>query len=535
MSDDLTENSRKLTADELGSLAQSKLIEALTESKQRYDRLLNNSPGLFAYRHDTAGFFEYFSPGLVNVLGYTNEEFLHYEDYLTDDPVNRDVVTHTKKSIQGIKQDPYLVSVYHKNGEIRYLQVHESPVMAANGRVIAVEGFAQDVTDLKKMEEALNKAQKIEALGTLVGGIAHNFNNILAGIVGRLYLAEKRALPPESQNDLKKIQLLTERATALVRKLMTFVRADIQERIDLPLVPLIKEAVNNACLESMDDVTLISQFTDEQLVICGSAIDLRQAVINLIHNARDAVLGRLEKNITCTLKSQFHADCPNVQNCNVRGEKVAVFTISDTGHGIEAENISRIFTPFFTTRDVGDGTGLGLSVAIGTIESHGGSIQIDSTVGEGATVTVCLPLIDEEPGSCEKPVLDSAVCCDVNETILLMDDEEMLLELFSAVLSDMGYDVITAENGMVGLELFRQNTDVISLVISDVMMPKLNGPEAVEKMRKSKPSLPVILISGYDLTHSDLNQVDSQLTSVLMKPIAIDKLKHHVKMLLSMR
>jgi len=250
-------------------------------------------------------------------------------------------------------------------------------------------------------------------------------------------------------------------------------------------------------------------------------IEIQQVIINLINNARDALEGSQSKIISITIDKKSLAECPNNETCEICSANVAHIIVKDTGSGINKTDLLNIFDPFFTTKEVGKGTGLGLSMSKGAIESHGGVFNVSSEVGIGTKFEICLPLTAAPLNEGTENI--DTIQATNNETILVIEDEKIISATLSQLLTSLGYKVIIAKNGELGVRKFLDNINRVSLVISDVVMPVMDGHTAIAEIRNAKPLLPVIFITGYDsikqLTHD-------KLTTTVTKPFKIAELSH---------
>ena len=360
--------------------------DELRRSEEKYRRLIENlQENFFLYSHNTEGIFTYISPSITNVLGYFPQEFLtHYSEYMTDNPSIKEVVQkHTLLSMQGIKQPPYNVEIYHKNGSIRTLWVQEVPVFGSKGNVISVEGIAEDITDRKKMQEALLQSEKLKSLGIMTEGIAHEFNNVLAVIQGFTHLLKKRyGERRKTEQNISSINNAVADGTEIVRRMHEFVHAgrDTFEFVPLDMSDIVKQAIDLTIPRWKDMARAKGVIYDidtegisEVSPVLGKLSELREVLVNVINNALDAM-----------------HDGGNLSFRTWGEDKNVFVSISDTGEGMDEDVQKKIFDPFFSTRSP-EGKGLGMSISYGTITRHGGKIDVESEVGKGSTFTIRLP------------------------------------------------------------------------------------------------------------------------------------------------
>jgi two-component system cell cycle sensor histidine kinase/response regulator CckA len=370
----------------------------------------------------------------------------------------------------------------------------------------------------------------MESIGTLAGGIAHDFNNILTGIIGYSHctLNDMSDDDPRRHN-IERILEAADRATHLTRDLLLFSRNRVGERgvIDLNLV--VEKA--GTFLQRMigDTVLLKSMLHSDPLPVLADSHQLEQVLMNLAVNARDA----MPQGGIITLQTSraiVQQDYVTTKGCGKPGAH-ALLTVSDSGTGMEEKTLQRIFEPFFTTKDVDKGTGLGLSVVYGIVKQHDGFIHVDSETGHGTTFSIYLPLMAGElPMKTDQ--LDYSATARGSETILLAEDDDLVRNMVASVLKEAGYRVIEAVNGEDAVQKSRNHTGSIQLLLFDLIMPRMNGQEACDEIRKTRPEVKVIITSGYapDIV-SRKASVDKGI-HLLYKPVAPQDLLQTVRNIL---
>jgi len=344
--------------------------------------------------------------------------------------------------------------------------------------------------------EQLRQAQKMEAIGTLAGGIAHDFNNILSAIVGYTEMARSR-VPPDSSalRNLDQVLKASHRATDLVKQILAFSRQREQERRPLQIAPIIKEGLRllRSSLPTTIEIRHNLAGDRESAAVLADPTQIHQVLINLCTNAAHAMRttgGVLEVTVT-------EAEIPDsAAPTRVEGAPVPYvkLTVSDTGHGMEAAVKERIFEPYFTTKQVGEGTGLGLAVVQGIVRSHRGMIKVESEPGRGTTFEVLLPRIEREPP--QHPAAPEQLLTG-SERILFVDDEEIMTDLGREMLEPLGYQVTTKTSSSDAFETFQTQPDAFDLVITDMTMPGMTGVDLSREILKIKPNIPIILCTGY--------------------------------------
>ena len=361
--------------------------------------------------------------------------------------------------------------------------------------------IAEDVTDLANLETQLRQAQKMEAVGSLAAGVAHEFNNILTVIQGHLSLQlDHGALPDDSRQSLRTAFAASERAAALTGKLLTCTRQQVIAREPVNLSAVLADTRELLARTLGEQIEQRWDMGTTQPIVVGEAGAIEQVVLNLALNARDA----MPQGGTLTLRLD-HLALESPRHPRARPGEYARLTITDTGCGIPPENLPRIFEPFFTTKNPGSGTGLGLAVVYAIVEKLDGWIEVDSALGEGTIFRVFLPAsttarVEETPAS-------AAPVAGKPRTILIVEDEEMLIYLLQGILTMSGHHVITAPDGPTALQRWAERREEIDLVITDMVMPGgITGRILGETLHAEKPALPIIYTSGYspDFAGADL-------------------------------
>jgi PAS domain S-box-containing protein len=381
-------------------------------------------------------------------------------------------------------------------GEERHVRERGEIITDASGRPVRILGIVLDITERRQLGEQLRQSQKMEAIGQLAGGVAHDFNNILTVIHGHAsLLLVDEAITKNAARSAQQIAQAAERAAGLTRQLLTFSRRQVMQPRRLDLNAVVSNMTMMLGRILGEDIALQLNYWPEPAFIKADASMMEQVLLNLVVNARDAMPkgGQLAIKITTS-----KAD-PNYRtyHSESRAEDFVCLNVTDTGSGIDPETLRRIFEPFFTTKEVGKGTGLGLATVYGIVNQHQGWIEVDSEVGKGSTFRVFLPTAKEAlPADEEDTPRPEARGGD--ETILVVEDEIAVRELVCSVLGGRGYNILQAETGVKALEVWQSNKKKIDLLLTDLVMPDhLNGRELAEKLRADKPSLKVIFTSGY--------------------------------------
>lgn len=364
---------------------------------------------------------------------------------------------------------------------------------------------------LRRSEEQLRQAQKMEAVGLLAGGVAHDFNNLLTVIVGYAgALLNDAAITAEVKDDLSQINKAAEQASVLTRQLLTFSRRQLLKPEVLDLSARVRDLEKMLQRLVGENITLSVQLAQRPTWVKADAGQIEQVILNLVVNARDAIDGA--GNITVE-SAHVNVTEPG------RGTRSGVLlSVSDTGHGMDDETRARIFEPFFTTKERGRGTGLGLATVYGIVEQSGGSISVQSEPGAGSVFKVYLPSTDEKPSI--PPSLEAVPRSSPGIVVLLVEDDELVRNVARRTLQQHGIAVVEAPNGPRALEIFRQNPRQFSVIVTDVVMPGMSGPAMVEELLPLCPELRVLFISGYTDNELVREVVSERGFAFLQKPFA---------------
>jgi DNA-binding response OmpR family regulator/anti-sigma regulatory factor (Ser/Thr protein kinase) len=379
----------------------------------------------------------------------------------------------------------------------------------------------------KQLEMELYQSQKMEAIGTLAGGIAHDFNNILSIILGNSELAldSLQELDPIRQN-LEQIFTAANRAKEITYQLLSFCRKGDSKQHPLNLNTIIGESLKLMRASLPTNIEIRQNLLDGSHAVLGDATQIHQIMINLCTNAAHAMQdkgGRIEVSLkNVTLEPSHDAQYKGLPPGNY-----IKMIVSDTGHGINPQIMDQIFDPYFTTKDVGKGTGMGLSLVRGIVKSHGGEIRVDSKPGEFTNINILLPVIDEAELATDGR--SSEIAPRGDEKVLIVDDEEMIVDILTQLLSQLGYQTVSMTDSSKALEAFRIHPDAYDLVISDMTMPKLTGIQLAQKMRKIRPDIPIIICSGYSEQISIEKSKKYGIQAFIMKPVIMNDMAKTIR------
>jgi len=419
-----------------------------------------------------------------------------------------------------------------KDGSLISTLLTVSPIRNNDGEITNYVGVQQDLTDYEGLETQFHQAQKMEAIGTLVGGIAHDFNNALAGITSNLYLARQKITDIDVIGRVKNAEKLAFTAASTIQQLLAFSRKAMVNMETISIASFLKEVIKLHRVSIPENIAFEQLVVDSNLKIKGDINQLQQMLMNLIINARDAVETSKSPKITVSLSrervTEDYKDPPKAGE--IQSGDYACISVIDNGYGISSENLEHIFEPFFTTKEEGKGTGLGLSMSYGTVKTHGGWIYaVPGDGGVGTQMKVYLPLIDNGTEHSEmenaETVLDGK-----GETILLADDDEMLLNTSKELLEGLNYKVLTARDGKEAVERFMEHRQEIDLLLMDVVMPITGGIEALKRIREVDPKVKVLFTTGYSKLSATAGSNELLSETVLSKPFTISELSQAVRL-----
>lgn len=382
-----------------------------------------------------------------------------------------------------------------KDGSSYWAETSLLPLRGPDGQIQNFVGIGQDITETRQARDQVVRAQKLEAVGQLAGGVAHDFNNILTTIVGASHLAAMDA-PKDSDlaNEIDQIGIAARRAQHLVRELLTFARREPAVPEPVVLAEAAEEVVSLLRASMPPVIDIMLHPSTERFTVLGDATHLHQIIMNLCRNAAEAMAGRrgtINIKITCAEKDLVPPDAPKAPDGWVR------LDVSDNGPGMSAQTLAHLFEPFFTTKPIGKGSGLGLAVVYGLVEDMGGSIHVDSTEGVGSTFTLLLPATSPDDARTDKPNDQHEKLPRGNECILLVDDEIDVVNTLRRQLMRLGYQVDAFNAPLLALERFRLKPQQYDLLITDMVMPDMNGQDLSETLRLTREDLPVIICSAY--------------------------------------
>jgi two-component system cell cycle sensor histidine kinase/response regulator CckA len=496
---------------------------ALRQAEQKYRTIFENAAeGI--YQSSLDGKYIAANPALARMLGFNSPEELICSgtDISTQRYVSRAAHAEFVKTMteSGAVQN-FEYEAVRKDGKIILVSENARVVRDSEGKMFYFEGTVEDITRQRELEHQLRQMQKIEAVGRLAGGVAHDFNNVLMAISSYAELLERKLKNPSTGRYVSEIVKATKRGASLTDGLLTFSRKQVLSPKVLDLNALIAEHLKMLARLIPENIDLKFAAGGELGHVKADPSQLQQVLMNLIINARDAMASGGRLVLQTTNAELDGPSAPHDENQGANAKYVMV-SVSDTGCGMDSETMSHIFEPFFTTKEPGKGTGLGLAIVFGIVKQSGGHVSVQSEPGKGTTFKVHFPLVDAtmERENTEVTTHPSTG----TETILLVEDEDGVRNSTAEYLRDTGYTVLTAGSGPEALQVVEQYDQPIHLLLSDVIMPFMSGRELAEIVAERRPETRVVFMSGYSDNLLSTHQVLDTKHRLLRKPFNLDSL-----------
>ncbi|MEW5736778.1 MAG: PAS domain S-box protein [Thermodesulfobacteriota bacterium] len=525
-----------LVAMDIGRLKAAQ--KALKDSEERYRNILESIEEAY-YEVDLRGNLTFFNSALCVISGYSAEELTgrNYRSFGGAETAREMFKVFNSIFLSGEPAEVSNFQLRTKDGSLRTVELSASLIRSHTGRPSGMRGLIRDVTERlaaeeerRNMNRRTEQAQKMEALGTLAGGVAHDFNNLLMGLQGNasLMLLGLSDDHPHYER-LKNIEHYVQTAGALTRQLLNFARGGHFEIKTVDINAVIEKSASMFG-RTRKDMNIHTALSEGVFAVNADANQMDQVLVNLLVNAGQAMPGGGDIYIS-TENVRLSPDLAS-QHSVEPGDYVKI-TVRDTGPGMDPEVEKRVFEPFFTTRERSRGTGLGLAIVYGIVQSHDGVITVRSEQGQGAVFTIFLPAsaskVAGEQGESARPLRRGT------ETILMVDDEEMILQTGADMLTALGYRVITARGGKEAMRIFAESDGEVDLVLLDMIMPDLNGLATFEGLRDIRRDVRVLLCSGYALNEQAARIMQMGAEGFIQKPFTLEQISHKIREVLDAR
>jgi PAS domain S-box-containing protein len=505
--------------------------EALREREEKYRNILDNIQESY-FEMNLAGDLTFFNDSLIRITGYSRDELMgmNNREYTSEETAKMMYNIFNQVYTTGEPAEINDYEIFIKSGEARILELSTLLMKDQDDRPVGFRGIARDVTERldavkerKQLEAQFHQAQKMEAVGTLAGGIAHDFNNLLQGIQGRasLMLMDTDSSHPNTEH-INEIVAYVKSAADLTKQLLGFARGGKYEVKTTDLNELIKNQ-NQMFGRTRKEISIREKHEENLWAVEVDQGQIEQALMNLYINAFEAMPGGGDLYVQT---ENIIIDENYIKPYMVEPGKYIKISVTDTGVGMDKATQQRIFEPFFTTREMGRGTGLGLASAYGIVKNHDGFINVYSEKGKGTTFNIYFP------ASKKKIVKDKKIHEELlrgTETVLLVDDEDMIIDVGQDVLELLGYGVLPAKGGEEAVEVYEKNQDKIDMVILDMIMPDMGGGQTYDRLKEINPDIKVLLSSGYSINGQATEILERGCDGFIQKPFNIMDLSQKIR------
>jgi len=518
--------------------ARKRAARALAESEARFRATFEQAAVGIALAEPHGPFLR-INQRFCDIVGYTEEELLTLTYMDITHPDDREPTrAFVEQAVSGRLEQPQMIKRYvRKDGSIAWIKLALSHVRDEQGELLYAIGVSEDISAQKRAEELsaeleaqLRQSQKMEAIGQLAGGVAHDFNNLLSPILiySDLLLGEISSKDPR-HHEIEQIRTAAARAKDLTQQLLAFGRKQVLSMKILDLNRVVSDLTRMLGRTLRENIHIELKLATAPLRFEGDLSQVEQILMNLAINARDAMPGG--GRMTIETRAVTLDETAARELGDAAPGRYALLSLGDTGHGMDATTVSRVFEPFFSTKDRDKGTGLGLSTVYGIVKQHRGAIRVDSEMGRGTTFAVYLPLADmnrQAPEPDEAP----GELVGGRETLLVVEDDEAVRVTTCRLLEHLGYRVLSAADGERAIEIVATAGLTIDLLVTDVIMPRMNGPELYDRLREARPGLPVLYISGYTGEALAEHGVLDQEIDYLPKPFTVSEISAKLREIL---
>lgn len=506
----------------------------LLQSEEKYRTLFEESQDCIILSEPGGSLID-INPAGVRLFGYSDKNELLRKNRAIDlysNPADRNNFRDSIDTTGAVRD--LEVTIVRNDGQKRVVLESASAIRDSLGQIIGYRSFLRDITERKKLEEQLRQAQKMESIGTLAGGVAHDFNNILGIILGYASLLATPGLEEaKTRQSIETIQRAGQRGADLVRQLLTFARKGDPSFSSVNINETVNELIKMLKQTFPKTVAIVGEFSDSLPSLVADPSQLHQALLNLCVNARDAMVGDEPGKpgtgtLTISTGLMKYADV-SARFIESKPNDYVFIEVRDTGVGMDEATVGRMFEPFFTTKEIGKGTGLGLAVVYGVVNSHNALVDVQSKKGIGTKFTLYFPISKQVQAVEKKKEVVAAGIKTGSETILLVEDEDMLALLLKQILEDNGYKVLVAKDGEEGLTIYRNRSHEIHLILSDMGLPLLGGYEMFMRMKEINPRVKAILASGYFNPDLKIDLINAGAKDFIQKPYVADSIISRVR------
>ncbi len=497
------------------------------KAEEVYRSLLQSSADAIV-THDLEGKTEYINPAFTQIFGWTSEEMKGKQIPFDHESEKESAMAIIKDLVEnGTPCKSFETKCRTKDGRLLDVSVSASRHDDYEGRSMGTLFILRDISEKKRLEAQLHYIERMEAIGTLAGGIAHDFNNLMMGMLGNISLILYDIGPDDPYYErLKTVEKLIQSGSELTSQLLGYARKGKYELRPINLNKIIKEC-STTFGRARKEIVIQAELADDLFSVKADEAQIGQVFMNLFINAGDAMPGG----------GELFLQTMNVTHKEMRGKpytprpgKYVMIKVKDNGTGMDQKTITRIFEPFFTTKEVGRGSGLGLASVYGIIKGHGGYVDVESEKGHGSVFSVYLPASE---ASIRKPLMISGSIEEGNETILLVDDEEIIIDVGVQLLERLGYTVLEARSGEAAIRIYEENKDKIDMIILDIIMPNIGGGEVYDKIKKIDPNVKVLLSSGYSINGQATEILKKGCNGFIQKPFNMKNISKKIREVLN--